>query len=94
LVYGVPYELFWHLNPTKLKPFKIAYQKQLDQKNQLAWIQGQYNLLAIGSVFNGKKCKYPKKPFGKQEDFNDELSGEEKFLLWIEDHNRKYDNGA
>ena len=28
IVYGVPYDLFWHLNPNKLKPWREAYGEQ------------------------------------------------------------------
>lgn len=88
LLYGVPYELFWHLNPRKLEPFKMAYQKRLEIDNHNAWIQGQYIRLAIGSVLDGKKCKYPEEPlFAKEEG----LSSEEKFLAWIEVYNANFD---
>lgn len=86
LTYGVPYELFWHLNPRKLEPFKAAYQKKLEIDNQNAWLQGQYIRLAVGSVLDGKKCKYPKEPFNMGEE-KDSRSAEADFLAWIEVYN-------
>lgn len=82
MLYGVPYELFWHLNPKKLIPFKDAYQKKLEIDNQNAWLLGQYIRLAVGSVLDGKKCKYPKEPFNMGDD-GDEASAEDRFLDWI-----------
>lgn len=91
LLYGVPYELFWHLNPRKLEPFKMSYQKRLEIDNHNAWIQGQYIRLAIGSVLDGKKCKYPEAPLFAGED---EKSSEEKFLAWIEVYNANFDRNT
>lgn len=82
MLYGVPYELFWHLNPRKLEPFKTAYQKKLEIDNQNAWLQGQYIRLAVGSVLDGKKCKYPKEPFNTGDD-GDKVSAEADFMDWI-----------
>lgn len=91
LLYGVPYELFWHLNPRKLSPFKEAYQKKLEVDNQNAWIQGQYIRLAVGSVLDGKKCKYPEKPLS---DKRKTVSPEEGFMAWIEVYNSNFDRNA
>lgn len=89
MLYGVPYELFWHLNPAKLQPFKEAYQKKLEIDNQNAWLQGQYIRLAVGSILDGKKCKYPETPIG----FNNETNAtpEAGFLAWIEVFNSNFD---
>lgn len=58
LVYGVPYDLFWHLNPTKLKPFAEAYKIKLNEQDALAYYAGLYNLRAfavtLDSAFSGK----------------------------------------
>ncbi len=69
----VPYDVFWHLNPRKLKPFEKAYEMDMDSRqnatNLEAWLYGLYNQHAIASVL-AKNTKYPKKPFdlfdGKQ----------------------------
>lgn len=90
MTYGVPYELFWHLNPNKLESFKAAHQKRLEIDNQNAWLQGQYIRLAIGSVLDGKKCKYPKEPFNIEEG-KDNVSAEADFLAWIEAFNAGFE---
>ena len=63
---NVPYEVFWHLNPRKLKPFEKAYELKLEAKqnamNLEAWLNGLYNQNAIASVLS-KSAKYPQKPF-------------------------------
>ena len=62
----VPYEIFWRLNPRKLKPFEKAYEMELEArqnaKNLEAWLYGLYNQNAIASVLS-KSAKYPQKPF-------------------------------
>ena len=62
----VPYELFWHLNPRKLKPFEKAYEMEMESRqsatNLKAWLDGLYIQNAVASVFS-KSAKYPKKPF-------------------------------
>ncbi|NSI89828.1 hypothetical protein G5A65_10195 [[Clostridium] scindens] len=85
----MPYELFWHLNPRKLEPFKYAYQKKMEQEDYNAWVLGQYTRLAIASCFSGKKSKYPDEPFSMDKQQENALSGEEQFLLWIDAYNRK-----
>lgn len=61
-MYGVPYELFWHLNPIKLEPFRNAYQKKMDYDAHMAWLNGNYVRIAIASAFNPQKVPYPKDP--------------------------------
>lgn len=79
----VPYELFWHLNPRKLKPFEKAYELELESrqnaKNLEAWLEGLYNQNAIASVF-AKNNRYPTKPFdifGSQKPKTPEQEAEE-----------------
>lgn len=56
------WELFWHLNPKKLKPFSLSHKKKLQEKDRLihAWL-GTYGLsaltVAIDHCLNGKKAK-------------------------------------
>lgn len=64
------YELFWTLNPRKLKAFEKAYKLRIKDQNQLFFIQGQYTLAAlaatVGNMFKkrGQKAiEYPKEPF-------------------------------
>lgn len=55
----MPYELFWHLNPRKLKPFADAYEIRLKEQDALAYYSGIYNLRAFSVVldnaFRGNK---------------------------------------
>ena len=89
LTIGVPYELFWHLNPTKLKPFYTAFEnkrKLRDEENWLYW--GNYGLSALqtvmshfGAGLSGKKSdvEYIKKPIHQQANNKaEELTEEEK----------------
>ena len=80
------------INPKIMNVYQEAYigrmEEQIDLNNRLAWLQGQYNMLSIGASMS-KKCKYPKEPFNLKEK-NSALSGEEKFLLWVDEFNRKF----
>lgn len=62
----VPYDVFWHLNPRKLKPIEKAYSMEMESKqnsmNLEAWLHGMYISHAVASVMS-KSAKYPKKPF-------------------------------
>lgn len=62
----VPYDVFWHLNPRKLKPFEKAYTLEMESRqnamNLKSWLDGLYNQNAVASIFS-KNAKYPKKPF-------------------------------
>lgn len=96
LLYGISYELFWHLNPAKMRPFKLAYQKKLEQDNYNAWLQGAYIKLAVSSAMMGKKVKYPDKPFGVE---SKEAATEaaniaaKKFDAWAKLFNEKFEKG-
>lgn len=79
------------MNPKRLEPFKMAYQKRLEQADYNAWLQGNYIRDAIGSCLLDKKYKYPKQPYSMNKTEGDGLSEEEQFLLWIDAYNRKYD---
>lgn len=74
--------------------YQETYIKKLEEQRELinytAWIQGQYNLTSIGAAMS-KKVKYPQKPFGFKEK-NKGLGGEEKFLLWIDEFNRRFES--
>ncbi|MDT4377238.1 hypothetical protein RO787_28385 [Blautia coccoides] len=82
--------MFWHLNPKKLEPFRIAHQKRLEEEDNNSWVLGQYIRLAVGSVLNGKKCKYPTASFTNDKVEN-ALSGEDRFLLWVEVFNAGFE---
>lgn len=89
MVYGVPYELFWHLNPAKMQPFKEAYRKRQEMNNQFAWMQGLYIQNAVGSLFSNNS-KYPDRPLDLFESNESALSPEEEFKVWIEVYNAKF----
>ena len=61
MLYGASYELFWHLNPRKLNPFKEAYQKRLEFEEYARWRNGMYVMRAVSACFGGD---YPEEPFG------------------------------
>lgn len=55
----MPYDLFWHLNPSKLIPFRKAYEERLEQEERARWMNGMYIMQAISACFGGQ---YPEKP--------------------------------
>ena len=67
LAVGVPYELFWHLSPKKLKAFHTAYMIKEKNIDSLMWVMGKYVLsatvFAIDHALNKKaKSQYIEKP--------------------------------
>ena len=68
LTIGVSYELFWHLNPTKLKPFYTAFENQRKMRDEENWIVwGTYAMsmfsTVLASAFNkNSQAKYIEKP--------------------------------
>lgn len=91
LANGISYELFWNLNPTKLKPFqeadKIKFERERETTNVTAWINGIYITKAISACF-AKNAKYPEKPI----DFTgkNQLTLEQKAELWALAMNEEY----
>lgn len=79
---GVDYNLFWHLNITKLKPFYVAHE--LIQKREMkeleisAYIYGIYTKYGVACGMNNKN-KFPDKPinFFKENEETKELTEEE-----------------
>lgn len=73
--------------------YQNAYIEQKKQEMQMldvaAYYQGLYVHQAVAACFN-KHTKYPKKPYSLVEK-EKPLSPEEKFKLWIEEFNRKFD---
>lgn len=73
--------------------YQDAYKKALEEKQQVldyeAWLHGQYQIASIGAALS-KKCKYPDKPISMKTEQKG-LDDEDKFLLWIDDFNRKLD---
>lgn len=67
----MPYEVFWHLNPTKLKPFFNAFKIEQERDDYQRWLQGYYNYAGFSAVISnfsagmsGKRggAEYPDKP--------------------------------
>lgn len=50
LVMGVPYDLFWHLNPRKLLPFAEAYRRKNQERSNEMWLMGQYVASALDAT--------------------------------------------
>jgi len=67
---GIPYETFWHLNPSKLKPFVLVEERKRQERSNEMWLMGQYIVAALdATVCNAmpfikrrRKGKYPEKP--------------------------------
>jgi hypothetical protein len=69
LAIGVPYNLFWHLTPNKLRSFMIAFEQQREYQDAQLWYMGQYVVSALNAtvmnVFrkeNAEKQTYIEKP--------------------------------
>lgn len=75
LLYGVPYEVFWHLNPKKLQPFREAYHKRLEMEEYARWRNGLYVMQAVGACFGGT---YPETPFGMEQEKRGSLDDSEE----------------
>ena len=80
---GVSYELFWHLNPKKLKAFYDAEKiKRINFDTQM-WFMGQYVKSAVGTAVEhclaGRKAqsKYVEKPFLMQAEINQKAEAEQ-----------------
>lgn len=67
LAIGVPYELFWHLNPNKLRSFMVAFEQKREFQDSQMWFMGQYIMSALNAtvmnIVNKEKQKYVDKPF-------------------------------
>ena len=86
---GVPYELFWHLNPKKLEPFYEAEKLRADARenrdNRMAWLIGLYFTHSIASMLPKSRTKYPNTPI----DFNAKPNTDaERFAEWAKEHNK------
>lgn len=83
LAIGVPYNLFFHLTPIKLKAFYKAFKIKIENRDAEMWRNGQYTLsatlTAIDHCLNGKKAKteYIKEPLLQKEFEKDTMTQEE-----------------
>ena len=85
----IPYDTFWHLNPTRMKPIEKAYELEQEgqqrRMNLSAWVNGLYVQRAIASVLS-RGAKYPAKPielFGKEQKLSPEQEADafKRFML-------------
>ena len=85
---GVDLRSFWALNPHSLQliadGYNIAYKRQIEANNAIAYLQGQYFvealLCTVGNMFSDKrnnKHKYPEKPYDLNLDGNKEERNKE-----------------
>lgn len=93
-MYGVSEELFWTLNPNRLRPYIKAYEKREEKRakdiDMTCWLIGRYCsqavTVAISNCFSKKKLEYQKKPntYMDTEEKNEqryaEMSEEEKLI--------------
>ena len=86
LAIGVPYELFWHLTPVKLKAFSEAYRIRQKMRDEEMWIQGRYIMGAFevvmahfGAGLSGKTSdvEYYPEPFMQMKNEYEGLTQEE-----------------
>ena len=91
LTFGMTYEQFWYDDPdlfySYLEAYKLKIKNQMQYDNQMAFIQGQYTLLALQQVLQfDKNVKriFPSKPFDifgeseKKNKVNSQLAFEEE----------------
>ncbi len=66
LNYGVPYELFFKLNPTRLEPFRKAKELGIEERQRyidiLAWSVGTYTMEALAAWWGKRGHEYPEIP--------------------------------
>lgn len=68
LAIGISEELFWSLNPRRLKPYIKAEQIRMEKSNRMLYYQGIYVrdalLSTVGNMFSkGKPMEYPSEPY-------------------------------
>ena len=88
ILYGMTADQFWYDDPQLFFSYARAYEMQQERKveydNWLAWLNGQYHLLAIAQSMTTKKGAkiYPQQPFevGKN-DNEEEVPLQDKFEL-------------
>lgn len=83
---GISEELFWTLNPHKLKPYikanELREERKREEMNVMAYVQGIYVrdalLCTVGNMFKskGKPYEYPEEPhelFGVKKKIEEEV---------------------
>lgn len=93
--FGIPADVFWELNPKYMYMYQEAYLREKEEQLQMldvaAYYQGLYVQQAIASCFS-KRGKYPKRPLS-MEPQKEPLLGEEQFRLWVQEFNRRFEEG-
>lgn len=93
LRFGISMDVFWTLNPKYMYLYQSEYVREKEEQIKLLDVSAYYNGLyvqqAIASCFS-KKAKYPQKPFSLMPQ-KKAISKEERFKLWIQEYNRKFD---
>lgn len=102
---------FLHSTPRDIQIFLDSARKddelRAKREDYIAWQTGAYIRFAVASVLNGKKNKYPKRPFSEQNKEHsesivatEEMSEEEKertrqlFLGNLKEMQRSFEGGA
>lgn len=78
---GISYREFWRLTPAAISAIEKAYvdglKEKRDYEEQMIWLSGQYNMLAIGASMS-KKIKYPNNPVQEREMKRTDFTEQEK----------------
>jgi len=90
----VGYELFWELNPNRLKPFRKSAKWKSEEKlatmNYNAWLNGIYFGRAISASLN-KNAKYPEKPIDlTAKETRTSKDDAEAFGAWVKAFNHSH----
>lgn len=89
---GVDYELFWTLNPKSLSPFIKAFSLSEERVDRMAWINGAYIRMAVGSLLS-KNNKYPDQPLFGVKEISEEMRQariKEKMFMQMELLNSRF----
>lgn len=90
MIWGCSYELFWTLNPKKLKAFEKAYTEKIEQENKvmdvMAWRIGAYVTRSIGAALDGRRSKYPEMPEMLRP--SPEVEEAQRIRAYMENHSR------
>ena len=76
--------MFWHLNPTKLKPFQTAFENQRkirDEENWLTWgtyAMSMFSVVLANAFSKNSQAKYIESPIYQQAKENKKITEEEK----------------
>lgn len=69
IAFGMSYEQFWDGDPEIAKHYRTAHEIQIEEQNQMAWLQGAYVYQAIGALApalkafaKGRPKEYMRKP--------------------------------